>query len=60
MQEMQIELDNLVWDRKELQCQLQTSLKEQKIFDSMLAELEEENDSAIAKIELLEGEVNTP
>jgi protein-disulfide isomerase len=54
---MQIELENLVWDRKELQEDLQTAMKEGKMMELILAELEEEYDKAIAKIEQLEGEV---
>jgi hypothetical protein len=54
---MQIELENLVWDRKELQEHLQTAMKEGKMMELILAELEEEYDKAIAKIEQLEGEV---
>lgn len=54
---MQIELENLAWDRKELQEHLQTAIKEQKMMELILAELEEEHDKAIAKIELLASEV---
>lgn len=58
MNEMQVELETLVWDRRELEVHLQNAIKEGKIMESMLAELEDENDNAMAKIELLEGEVN--
>lgn len=54
---MQIELDNLIWERKELHGQLQTADKEIRILESMLTEVEEENDKAIAKIEFLEVEL---
>lgn len=54
---MQIELENLAWDRKELQEHLQTAIKEQKMMELILTELEEEHDKVIAKIELLVGEV---
>lgn len=57
LHDMQIELENLAWDRKELQQHLQTAIKEHKLMELILAELEEEHDKAIAKIELLEGEV---
>ncbi|KDP28056.1 hypothetical protein JCGZ_19464 [Jatropha curcas] len=57
LHEMKIVLDNLVWDRKELQGKLQTAIKECRILESMLAEVEEENDRVIAKLELLEGEL---
>ncbi|XP_057992315.1 uncharacterized protein LOC110657160 isoform X2 [Hevea brasiliensis] len=56
LHEMQIELDSLVLDRKELQDQLHIAMKECRTLESVLAEVEEENDRVIAKIELLEGE----
>lgn len=58
LHDMQIESENLAWDRKQLQEHLQTAIKEHKMMELILAELEEEHDKAIAKIELLEGEVN--
>lgn len=56
--EMQLELENLVWDRKILEDHLQAAIRERKILESMFAELEDEHDKAIEKIELLEREVN--
>lgn len=56
LHDTQIELENLVRDRKELQEHLQTTIKERKMMELILAELEEEYDKAIAKIEQLEGE----
>ncbi|KAJ6711157.1 hypothetical protein OIU79_007583 [Salix purpurea] len=56
--QMQIEMDNLIWERKEIHGQFQTSVKEIRILGSMLVEVEEENDKAIAKIELLKVEVS--
>lgn len=57
LHDMQIELENLAWDRKELQEHLQTAIKEQKMMELILTELEEEHDKVIAKIELLVGEL---
>ncbi|KAH7515081.1 hypothetical protein FEM48_Zijuj11G0158200 [Ziziphus jujuba var. spinosa] len=57
LHDMQIESENLAWDRKQLQEHLQTAIKEHKMMELILAELEEEHDKAIAKIELLEGEL---
>lgn len=54
---MRIELESLVWDRKVLQDQLHTAIKECRILEAMLAEVEEENDTVISRIELLEREV---
>lgn len=55
--EMQLELENLVWDRKILEDHLQAANRECKILESMFAELEDEHDKAIEKIELLEREL---
>ncbi|KAK6251618.1 hypothetical protein SCA6_005623 [Theobroma cacao] len=57
LHEMQFELENLVWDRKELEDHLQAAVRERRIMESMLIELEEEHDKAVAKIELLVGEL---
>ncbi len=57
LHDMRIELENLLWDRKELQEYLQTAIKERKMMELILAELEEEHDKAISKLEQLEGEV---
>ncbi|KAK9276367.1 hypothetical protein L1049_005900 [Liquidambar formosana] len=57
LHEMEIELENLVWDTKELEERLQTAIKEHRMMELMLAELEEEHDKAIVKIELLKGEL---
>lgn len=56
LHDMQIELENLAWDRKELREHLQTAMEEQNMMELILAELEEEHDKAIAKIEQLEDE----
>lgn len=57
LHEMQIELENLVWDKKELQEHFKMAVKERKMMEILLAELEEEHDMAIANIEKLEGKV---
>lgn len=57
LQEMQIEFANLVWERKELEKKILIAIKEKKIIQAMLAELEDEHDEAIVKIEELEGQV---
>ena len=57
LHDIQIDLENLLWDNKKLQEHLQTAIKERKMMELILAELEEEHDKAIAKIEQLEGEV---
>ncbi|KAI4327911.1 hypothetical protein L6164_020320 [Bauhinia variegata] len=52
--EMQNELEILVWEQKELQEHFQMAVKERKMMELVLAELEEEHDMAITKIEKLE------
>jgi hypothetical protein len=55
---MQNEMENLEWNQKKLQERFQMAVKECKMMEMLLAELEEEHDIAIAKIENLEGKVN--
>jgi len=59
LHEMQIELENVVRDKKKLQERFQMAVKERRMMEILLAEIEEENDKAIAKIEKLEGKVNS-
>ncbi|KAE8727444.1 Detected protein of unknown function [Hibiscus syriacus] len=56
LHEMQFELETLVWDRKELEEHLQAAVRETRIMESELIELEGEHDKAFARIELSEGE----
>ncbi|KAF5938421.1 hypothetical protein HYC85_022680 [Camellia sinensis] len=56
LHELQIQLENLVWNRKELEERLQMSIKECRMMEAMLGELEDEHEEAIVKIELLESE----
>lgn len=46
-----------MWDQKELQEHFEMAVKERKMMELLLAELEEEHDMAIAKIEKLERKV---
>ncbi|KAK1567142.1 hypothetical protein Q3G72_008613 [Acer saccharum] len=57
LDEMLLQLETLVWDRKEFDDRLQKAVKERRIVESMLAELEDEHDKAMAKMELLESEL---
>ncbi|PNX93985.1 hypothetical protein L195_g017150 [Trifolium pratense] len=54
---MQNEMENLEWNQKKLQERFQMAVKECKMMEMLLAELEEEHDMAIAKIENLEGKL---
>ncbi|XP_057479504.1 uncharacterized protein LOC130766823 isoform X1 [Actinidia eriantha] len=55
--ELQIELENLMWNRKELEERLQMAINECRMMETMLAEVEDEQDEAIVKIEMLEREL---
>lgn len=54
---MQTEMENLEWKQNKLQERFQMAVKECKMMEMLLAELEEEHDMAIAKIENLEGKL---
>ncbi|KAL2902131.1 ATP-dependent RNA helicase DBP9 [Bienertia sinuspersici] len=56
LQEMQSELENLLWDNEKLTAHVKLAVKEHRFMESMLAEIEEEHDKAIGKIEFLEKE----
>ncbi|XP_015083764.1 uncharacterized protein LOC107027106 isoform X1 [Solanum pennellii] len=58
LQEMQIEFENLVWERKQLEKKILVAIKDKKIMQAMLAELEDEHDDAIVKIEQLEDQLD--
>ncbi|KAL6544201.1 hypothetical protein OROGR_010698 [Orobanche gracilis] len=50
-------LENILWDRKELEEKLHAAIKESKMMEVMLMELEEEHDEVIVKVEMLDGQV---
>ncbi|XP_058772647.1 uncharacterized protein LOC131646689 [Vicia villosa] len=54
---MQTEMESLEWNQKKLQERFQMTVKECKMMEMLLAELEEEHDLTIAKIEDLEGKL---
>lgn len=47
-----------MWGKKELEEQLQTAIKDRRVMEMIVAEIEEDHDKAVAKIELLENEVS--
>ncbi|KAL0447638.1 UNVERIFIED_CONTAM: hypothetical protein Slati_1891700 [Sesamum latifolium] len=57
LRRLRYELENALWDRKELEVKLHVAVKERRMMETMLMELEEEHDEAIVRIELLDGEV---
>lgn len=56
-EELQIEVENLLWNHRKLEARFSLAIKERKVLESILSELEEEHDKAIVKIEHLEKQV---
>ncbi|CAH9080778.1 unnamed protein product [Cuscuta epithymum] len=56
LQEMQIELERVDWERRRLEKQLSVAINEHKMMALMLRELEDELDQAFLKIDQLEEE----
>ncbi|CAH9137768.1 unnamed protein product [Cuscuta epithymum] len=57
LQEMQIELESVDWERRRLEKQLSVAINEHKMMALMLRELEDELDQAFLKIDQLEEEL---
>lgn len=57
MEGMQLEMENHVLLKKELEQRMRLAIRESNTMESMLNELDDEYEKAISKIELLEGEV---
>ncbi|XP_027082941.1 uncharacterized protein [Coffea arabica] len=57
IQDLQIELENMIWHTKKLEEQLQLAIKEHRLMEALLAEVEDEHAEAISKMELLDGEL---
>ncbi|XP_073027914.1 uncharacterized protein [Primulina eburnea] len=57
LHQVSTELEDVLWERRELEKQLHMSIKECRMTDVMLTELKKEHYDAIAQIELLGGEV---
>ncbi|KAL3743822.1 hypothetical protein ACJRO7_019001 [Eucalyptus globulus] len=54
---MQMELENLVWERKELEERYRKAVKERKMLEFILSELEDEHEKTMARLEVLEDEL---
>ncbi|KAH7854634.1 hypothetical protein Vadar_016184 [Vaccinium darrowii] len=54
---LQIELDNREWNQKQLEERLHMAIKECRMMEAMLEEVEDEHDEAIVKIEILERQL---
>lgn len=53
----QVELEYLLWDQMELEGRLQKAIKERRVMEMLLSELEEEHEKTVSRLELLEDEV---
>lgn len=53
----QVELECLLWYQMELEGRLQKAIKERRVMELVLSELEEEHEKTISRLELLEHEV---
>lgn len=51
------ELENVGWERRKLEKHLQTAVKEHRMMELIFADLEDQLDKAIAKIQILQDEV---
>lgn len=58
--ELRYELESLEWNRKQIEENLREAIKEYRVMERELGELENENDEAISRIEKLEAEVRNP
>lgn len=57
LHELQIELEKLVWDNKELEGRLHRVIKDRKVIETLFEEIEEEHEKALSRIDILENEV---
>ncbi|KAM6551069.1 hypothetical protein CsatB_000877 [Cannabis sativa] len=57
LHDLQCELENLVWDKKQLELHLQTAIREHKMMEILLDDLEHEHDKAISTVQLLQDEL---
>ncbi|XP_064971470.1 uncharacterized protein LOC135616207 [Musa acuminata AAA Group] len=57
LNEMQIQLENLIWENKELEERLLIATDDRKVIEMILKEIEEEHEKAVTRIDLLENEL---
>uniref|UniRef100_A0ACD5X9U6 Uncharacterized protein n=1 Tax=Avena sativa TaxID=4498 RepID=A0ACD5X9U6_AVESA len=55
--EMQVQMERVVWENRDLEQRLRAALKEQAAMEEILDEMEEEQEDAFARIGLLESQV---
>lgn len=58
VQDLQRQLGCLLWVKDELEKSLQDTTDDKEVLEAMLGEVEEDNDKSIAKIRMLEKQVN--
>ncbi|XP_048141160.1 LOW QUALITY PROTEIN: uncharacterized protein LOC115757183 [Rhodamnia argentea] len=54
---MQLELENLVWERRGLEEHYRKAVKEREVLEFILSELEDEHEKTMARLEVLEEEL---
>ncbi|KAM3336193.1 hypothetical protein ACQJBY_030271 [Aegilops geniculata] len=54
---MQGQMERVVWENRDLEQRLRTALRENATMEGILDEMEEENEEAFARIDLLESQV---
>ncbi|KAE8772262.1 hypothetical protein D1007_55771 [Hordeum vulgare] len=55
--EMQRQMERVVWENRDLEQRLRVALKEKATMEDILDEMEEENEDAFARIDLLESQL---
>ncbi|XP_062231797.1 uncharacterized protein LOC133929159 isoform X2 [Phragmites australis] len=55
--ERKAQMDDLVWENKDLEEKLQAALREQEAMEAVLDEMEEEHEEAFARIDVLESQL---
>ncbi|XP_072989274.1 uncharacterized protein [Typha latifolia] len=57
LSEMQIQMERFDWENKDLEERLQVAYKERRVLEAILEEIEEEHDKALARVDLLDSEL---
>ncbi|XP_031503008.1 uncharacterized protein LOC116266072 [Nymphaea colorata] len=57
VQDLQRQLDCLLWQKKELEKTLESTIDDKEVLEAMLGEVEEDHDKSIAKIGMLEKQL---
>ena len=57
--EMHGQMERVVWENRDLERRLRAALKEQAAMEKILDEMEDEQEDAFARIDILESQVRT-